>query len=85
MDAKSYIAGSRAIAAHILGECCAELGYDNLVAASAKFILEREAIVAQLRLLCEDYGDNDWDETCHLGDVIDKHLGRHLHASRHSL
>jgi hypothetical protein len=34
---------------------------------------------AQLRILCEDFGDNDWEEQDHLADVIDKHLGRHLH------
>ena len=85
MDEKSHIAGSRAFATHILGECCDELGYDNLVAQSARWIKEREDIIAQLRILCEEFGDNDWDETCHLGDVIDKHLGRHLLEGKHGL
>lgn len=36
---------------------------------------------AQLRILCEDFGDNDWEDGDHIADVIDKHLGRHLHEA----
>lgn len=39
---------------------------------------ERAETVMQLRELCAEFGDNDWPDELHLGDVIDKHLGRHL-------
>ncbi len=41
--------------------------------------LERGAAVAQLRSVCEDFGDNDWPDDLHLADVIEKHLARQLH------
>lgn len=31
-----------------------------------------------VRDLCEEFGDTDWDESLHLADVIDRHLGRYL-------
>lgn len=39
---------------------------------------ERADIVIALRSLCERYGDNDWPDSLHLGDVIDKHLACYL-------
>ena len=44
--------------------------------------IERKAIAAQLRIACDDFGDNDWGENLHLVDVIDKHLVRHLWAGK---
>ena len=41
-------------------------------------IVEREETVAQLRSLCAEYGDNDWPNNLHLGDVVDKHLCRYI-------
>jgi hypothetical protein len=41
---------------------------------------ERADTLLQLREVCGDFGDNDWPNELHLGDVIDKHLARHLHA-----
>ena len=43
---------------------------------------ERKAITAQLRITCDDFGDNDWGEDLHLADVIDRHLVRHLWAGK---
>lgn len=37
---------------------------------------ERVAAVAMLRLECAEYGDNDWPDTLHLADIIEKHLAR---------
>lgn len=48
------------------------------MAAGAAWILEREATVAQLRQVCDDFGDNEWPDGLHLADVIEKHLARHL-------
>ena len=43
-------------------------------------ILESEVHDARnaLRELCEELGCNDWPDSLHLADVIEKHLGRHL-------
>ena len=51
----------------------------------ARLTMEREGTIAILRSICEDHGDNDWDETLHLSDVIDKHLGRHLYYRAENL
>jgi hypothetical protein len=40
---------------------------------------QRLDAIAQLRSICADFGDNDWDDDLHLGDVIEKHLGKHLY------
>ncbi len=32
---------------------------------------------AMLRYVCGEVGDNDWPDTLHLADVIEKHLFRH--------
>ena len=40
---------------------------------------ERVSVVAILREVCRDYGDNDWADDLHLYDVIEKHLARHLY------
>ena len=53
-----------------------QLGYEN--EKPAAWILEREDAIAQLRDLCEHFGDNEWSEDLHLADIIEKHLGKHL-------
>ena len=78
MDEKSYISGKRTMAVRILNLCCQELGYQDIIADSVKWIIEREAAIVQLRMLCGDFGDNDWNENLNLADIVDKHLGRHL-------
>lgn len=44
----------------------------------AALIAERMEAVAVLRRACEAHGDNDWPDDLCLGDVIEKHLLRHL-------
>lgn len=41
---------------------------------------EIDAVVAQIVMGCSDVDDRDWPEDLHLGDVIEKHLVRHMHA-----
>jgi len=76
MDEQSYINGSRAAYTAMLRECLRQLNYDTV--KNPSWILEREAAITQLRDLCEQFGDNDWDESLNLADIIEKHLGRHL-------
>ena len=45
----------------------------------SRLILERAEAIQQLRSLCADFGDNDWDDNLHLADIIEKHLGKHLY------
>jgi len=81
MDETSYIQGSRTAWTAMLRTCLRNLDYESNDKQLISLIEEREAVIAQLREICEVYGDNDWDNTLHLGDVIEKHLGRHLHEN----
>ena len=76
----AYLQGRRAAVQHFLNVSLNELGYtDPAEADRIRWISEREDLIAQLRILCRDFGDNEWDEKLSLADVIDKHLGKHLH------
>lgn len=76
---QAWMEGNRAAWVSLLRQAISELAYvDDPDAMKARWILEREAAVAQLRILCDDFGDNDWEPNLSLADVIEKHLGRHL-------
>lgn len=77
-DDQHWNDGHRAAWRSLLSTALRELGYDGEEAARTRWILEREAAVAQLRQVCADHGDNDWPDNLHLADVIEKHLARHL-------
>lgn len=34
--------------------------------------------ISTLRQVCDEFGDNDWDETLNLSDIVEKHLWRNL-------
>lgn len=84
MDEKeeaAYMLGRRSAWRSLLGQCLKQLGYDDdPEAARVRWICEREDAISQLRMLCDDFGDNDWDERLHLADVIAKHLANHLNS-----
>lgn len=80
-----FEAGTRAAWRRLLTIVLQELGYEDIAAGQAQWITEREAAIVQLRTLCEDFGDTEWDERLHLADVIEKHLGRHLYAAERSI
>lgn len=77
---RGYVRGSRMANVLMLGHVLRHLGYDDPEADKTKWISEREAVIRELRTLCEEFGDNEWPESLHLGDVIEKHLSRHLLA-----
>lgn len=85
MDKKSYTQGSRIAWWAMLGTCLRELGYDETKEDPkykvAMLTNERERSISVLRSLCEDFGDNDWDENLNMADIINKHLGNHLHTN----
>ncbi len=76
MSERDYIKGSKAAFRIMLAECLRNLGDAERNAHSWR--LEREHAIAILRDVCKEHGDNDWDDDLYLGDIIEKHLGRHL-------
>lgn len=76
-----YERGKRAALLGMLRHVLSELGYESVEARAARWVIERERIVATLRDTCDEYGDNDWPADMGLDDVIEKHLRRHLDAS----
>ena len=79
MKEQEWISGNRAAWSSMLRECCKELGSTDLEADKARWLVEREEVIKTLRRACDEFGDNDWDETLDLSDVIEKHLTRHLY------
>lgn len=77
---EAWSTGNRAAWLKMFVQCLDELGYDDLEVKRASWILERENAVATLRSLCDEFGDNDWDEELSLTDIIYHHLGAHLQA-----
>ena len=76
----AYIQGNRSAWNKILSDSLKQLGYDDpTITQKHRWILEREAVIAQLRDLCTEFGDNNWNEKLHLADVVEKHLGKHLY------
>lgn len=80
MNEVDYQRGQRSVLTSILADCVRRLGYETPVAQSTNWISEREEAIAMLRSVCEDHGDNDWDEKLHLADIIEKHLYKHLES-----
>lgn len=77
-DELNYGLGRQMMAREMLSTILHDLPEaDKDVARHHLYLME---IRAQLRSVCEDFGDNDWDDNLHLGDVIDKHLTRHLYT-----
>jgi len=81
-EEKAYVQGARRAALTMLQHCAGELGYGTRESEHARWIVEREEAVQRLRDLCREFGDNDWPENMHLGDVIDKHLGEYLRDAK---
>ena len=75
---RHYQAGRTAHATSMLASLLRELDPENRDLAS---MIEQAARArAQLRILCAEHGDNDWNDHLDLADVIEKHLGKYLEA-----
>ena len=74
----AYDEGYRMAWTFMLIECLRHLGYEDPETQKVAWIKEREQAIHQLRSLCEEFGDNDWNANLHLADIIEKHLGDHL-------
>lgn len=80
----AFEAGQRALWLRLLSQGLHELGYGPTAPAPGPWVLEREALVALLRQICATYGDNDWNDTAWLPDVLEKHLWKHLEYKKPS-
>jgi hypothetical protein len=80
VDELSFNEGSRAAWIRMLRLCLRELDPEpGETSTLARFTLHLAETRAALRRLCETHGDNSWDDSLWLPDVIDKHL--HLESS----
>ncbi len=74
--------GFRAAYVGMYQTASAELGFDaepdNPQRVINRLRIEREAVIAKLRIICEDYGDNDWSVDDNLADVLERNLWNYL-------
>jgi hypothetical protein len=77
---RGWVEGNRAAYRSVLGECLRHL--DGKDRDAHRWQAERADVVAVLRRVCAEYGDNEWPDDLHLGDVIEKHLEPYLEAAR---
>lgn len=77
-EERAYIQGQRAVWLSVMRVAIRELCDDGIDLDPVTMLAEREAAIAALRDVCEDHGDNDWDEDLHLADIIRNHLQKHL-------
>jgi len=74
---QAYTDGSRRAWLSILQESIRQLRGSAPLEAE-KLLAERTDAIAMLRLLCAEFGDNDWSDDLYLADIIEKHLMRHV-------
>lgn len=77
---QKWTAGNRAAWSRILTLAARELSGEERSLGAA--LSELEDARRALRELCDELGCNDWPDDLHIGDVIEKHLARHLHERR---
>lgn len=87
-EEKIYLRGEASVYREFLGVALRGLGAEPLpddLASAQRRIARLEEELAdgrkQLRMLCDNFGDNDWEDGDHIADVIEKHLGKHLRAN----
>lgn len=74
---RGWCEGNRAAYRALLAECLKHLGAEG---DAHRWAVERADVVAVLRRVCAEWGDNEWGDNLHLGDVIEKHLECYLEA-----
>lgn len=73
-----WVRGHKAAYEAMLGDCLRAIGIDDPTAQAAAYLEERIAVIAYLRGICAEYGDNDWPDDLHLSDIIEKHLMNYM-------
>jgi hypothetical protein len=71
-----YEEGYRAAHRHIISNCLRHVDPENRSEAALK--IERDEAIAKLREICAIYGDNKWEDSLNLPDILEKHLFRNL-------
>ena len=72
---KLYIEGETNALKEIIVNCQHKLrGLGVELKTSEQFSPERVDIIKTLRSLCDEHGNNDWDENLHISDILNKHL-----------
>ena len=84
---QGYIEGRRRTLLNLLQHTLVELhGFkvpeDDSVFRMVQLIREREEVLAVLRRVCADHGDNDWPECLNLADVLESHLLKYVLPSK---
>ena len=69
VNEQDWLEGNRSAWKAMLTECLRQLEYHDTDGPS--WIVEREAVIAMLREACTLYGNNDWKDQYHLGDVVE--------------
>ena len=83
---QKWLQGNRAAWLAILNHALRELTWDTSEVETpaigmARAVAHLEETRKALRIACDDHGDNDWDDSLCLADVVDKHLIRHLNSA----
>lgn len=73
-----WLAGYKAARRRMIEESARWLDDDDPLKQASDWIAERADVIVKLRELCAAFGDNDWPDELHLGDVLEKHLFPHL-------
>ncbi len=73
-DERSYQQGSQGVWQQLLSLALQNLSGTGEHLSRTEMMQERTMVVQTLRSICEEYGDNDWDDDLHLTDVLNKHL-----------
>lgn len=79
-EEQHWTAGNRAAYASLLQVCVRHLGCDDPAAEHASWLIERQELSVIIRRLCEEYGNADYPDNLHLGDVLTKYLEPYLEA-----
>lgn len=83
-----FMRGQKAAYLEIMSSALRELSSEDddlddvekMAVRVARLERERAVAIAQLRMLCDRHGDNEWHDTDYLPDTIEKHLRKHLEA-----
>jgi hypothetical protein len=72
----AYMLGRKAVLREQLSAAMKGLNAEDLT--NEYLIQERVDAIAALRSVCNEHGDNDWEDDLYLSDIISKHLADHL-------
>lgn len=77
---ESYMRGRKEMAMSVVRGLMPDLELDGDAATCASLSIQIVDAKSMLRNICDDHGDNDWQDDLHLVDILGKHLHDHLEA-----